>query len=65
MIKISTIKRTLRQSNMHADNFMGGFIMPMYMEIHKNVDGLTAEAVIQAHKQDLETQGLCGVNFLK
>jgi uncharacterized protein YcfL len=30
--------------------------MPLYMDIHKNVDGLTAEAVINAHQRDLEVQ---------
>jgi hypothetical protein len=35
------------------------------MDIHKGVDGLTADAVIEAHKKDLETQGKHGVNYLK
>lgn len=39
--------------------------MPLYMDIHKGVDGLTADAVIEAHKKDLETQGKHGVNYLK
>jgi hypothetical protein len=39
--------------------------MPLYLDIHKNVDGLTAEAVIDAHKKDLETQGQYDVNYLK
>ena len=39
--------------------------MPIYMDIHKGVDGLTAEAVIEAHKKDLETQGKHGVKYLK
>lgn len=39
--------------------------MPLYMDIHKGVDGLTAEAVIEAHKKDLETQAKHGVKYLK
>jgi hypothetical protein len=39
--------------------------MPLYMDIHHEVEGLTAEAVIGAHKKDLETQEKHGVNYLK
>lgn len=39
--------------------------MPLYMDIHKKVDGLTAEAVRDAHRKDLETQKKYGVNYLK
>ncbi len=39
--------------------------MPMYMDSHKNVEGLTAEAVAGAHQKDLEVQGKHGVNYLK
>ena len=39
--------------------------MPLYMDSHKNVDGLTAEAVAGAHQKDLEVQGKHGVNYLK
>jgi hypothetical protein len=28
--------------------------MPLYMDIHHKVDGLTTEAVVDAHKKDLE-----------
>lgn len=37
----------------------------LYMDIHKNVDGLTAEAVTSAHQKDLEVQEKYGVNYLK
>jgi hypothetical protein len=37
----------------------------LFMDIHKKVDGLTAEAVAGAHKKDLEVQGKYGVNYLK
>jgi hypothetical protein len=37
--------------------------MPLYMDHHKNVDGLTAEAVSGAHQKDLETQDAHGVKY--
>jgi hypothetical protein len=39
--------------------------MPLYMDVHHKVEGLTAEAVAGAHKKDLEVQGQYGVNYLK
>jgi hypothetical protein len=39
--------------------------MPLYMDVHHKVDGLTAEAVEGAHTRDLEVQGTHGVNYLK
>jgi Protein of unknown function (DUF4242) len=39
--------------------------MPLYMDIHHHVDGLTAEAVKGAHAKDLETQKKHGVKYLK
>jgi hypothetical protein len=36
----------------------------LYMDIHKNVEGLTAEAVMGAHKRDLEVQEKYGVNYV-
>ena len=37
--------------------------MPLYMDIHRNVEGLTAEAVADAHKKDLEAQDKHGVKY--
>ncbi len=37
--------------------------MPMYMDIHRDVEGLTAEAAASAHRQDLETQAKHGVQY--
>jgi hypothetical protein len=37
--------------------------MPLFMDVHHKVDGLTAEAVAGAHKADLETQGKYGVDY--
>jgi hypothetical protein len=38
--------------------------MPLYMDIHKRIDGLTAEAVSGAHAKDLEVQQKYGVKYL-
>ena len=37
--------------------------MPLYMDIHHHVEGLTADAVAGAHQRDLETQQKYGVNY--
>ena len=39
--------------------------MPLFMDTHHHVEGLTAEAVAGAHQRDLETQEKYGVNYLK
>jgi hypothetical protein len=37
--------------------------MPLYMDVHHHVPGLTAEAVAGAHQRDLEVQGEYGVDY--
>ena len=37
--------------------------MPMYMDIHNNVKGLTKEALEEIHQKDLEVQGKYGVKY--
>ena len=37
--------------------------MPLYMDIHKKVDGATAAAVADAHMKDLQTQRKYGVQY--
>lgn len=37
--------------------------MPLYMDVHHHVEGLTAEAVAGAHSRDLEIQDKYGVNY--
>ena len=39
--------------------------MPLYMDTHCNVEGLTAEAVTAAHAKDLEVQSKYGVKYLR
>jgi hypothetical protein len=37
--------------------------MPLFMDVHDKVDGLTAEAVAGAHQRDLEVQEKYGVEY--
>jgi hypothetical protein len=37
--------------------------MPLYMDIHAHIEGLTADAVAQAHAADLKTQEQYGANY--
>ncbi|MHB0970982.1 MAG: DUF4242 domain-containing protein [Thermoanaerobaculia bacterium] len=37
--------------------------MPLFMDVHRKVDGLTAEGVVGAHRKDLEVQAKHGVNY--
>lgn len=39
--------------------------MPLYMDIHAHVEGLTADAVSHAHEADLNTQEKYGVKYLR
>ena len=39
--------------------------MPLFMDVHVHVDGLTKEAVQQAHARDLEVEGAHGVHYLQ
>jgi hypothetical protein len=38
--------------------------MPLYMDIHRGVEGLTAEVVAGAHQKDLDVQKKHGVKYL-
>jgi hypothetical protein len=37
----------------------------LYMDVHRNIEGLTAEGVAGAHQKDLEIQGQYGVDYQK
>jgi len=39
--------------------------MPLYMDIHEQVEGLTAGAVVGAHARDLETHEKYGVRLVQ
>jgi hypothetical protein len=39
--------------------------MPLYMDMHNKIDGLTAEAIKGAHERDVEVQGKYGVTYRK
>lgn len=37
----------------------------LYMDVHRDVNGVDARAVAEAHKKDLEIQEAHGVNYLR
>ena len=39
--------------------------MPLYMDVHRKVDGAKAKDVAEAHRKDLATQGKYGVKYIK
>jgi len=39
--------------------------MPLFLDIHNKVDGLTSDSIAEAHKKDLSVQKKYGVNYLK
>jgi hypothetical protein len=39
--------------------------MPLYLDEHEYVPGLTAAGIAQAHARDLEVQGAYGVRYLR
>lgn len=39
--------------------------MPLFLDVHEHVEGLTAEAVAQAHQADLKTQEKYDVKYLR
>ena len=38
--------------------------MNLYLDIHRNMEGLTPEGLMAAHKNDLKTQGKYGVKYI-
>ena len=38
--------------------------MPLYLDVHNKIEGLTTEAA-EAHKKDLAVQGKYGVNYIR
>ena len=39
--------------------------MPLFMDVHEAIDGLTAADLAEAHKRDLEVQAAHGVRYLR
>ena len=39
--------------------------MPLFMDVHEHIEGLTKEAVTGAHQADLKTQAKYGVKYLQ
>ena len=44
---------------------MGGMLMPLFMDIHRNMIGLTDDGIADAHRKDLAVQKKYGVEFLR
>jgi len=43
----------------------GGMAMPLYLDVHNKIDGLTGDAVKDAHAKDLQVQHKHGVNYIR
>jgi hypothetical protein len=39
--------------------------MPLYLDVHNKVDGLSPAMAAAAHKRDLEVQGKHGVSYIR
>ena len=39
--------------------------MPLYLDVHHKIEGLTQEMIEEAHRRDLEVQNQHGVKYLK
>jgi hypothetical protein len=39
--------------------------MPLYLDVHHKIEGLTKEAIQEAHRRDLEVQERHGVKYLR
>jgi Protein of unknown function (DUF4242) len=39
--------------------------MPLFMDVHEHIEGLTSAAVTQAHQADVQTQAKHGVQMLR
>ena len=39
--------------------------MPLYLDVHDHIEGLTAAALAEAHAKDLAAQGKHGVRYLR
>jgi hypothetical protein len=39
--------------------------MPLYLDVHNHIEGLTADGAADAHRKDLEVQAKYGVKYLR
>jgi hypothetical protein len=39
--------------------------MPLYLDVHHKIDGLTADALSADHQRDLRVQNKYGVNYIR
>ena len=61
MVTFISCDHEVDKSTMKSDIEASG---QLFMDTHKNVEGLTADAVIGAHKKDLEVQEKYGVKYI-
>ena len=54
-----------KASETRSEAAYGESSVHLYMDIHRNVDGLTAEGITGAHLKDLEAQEKHGVKYLE
>jgi hypothetical protein len=40
-------------------------IMPLYLDVHNKIDGVTTEKLAEGHKKDLAVQAKYDVNYLR
>src|SRR5262249_37763113 len=62
---LNTAARTRREGVSHDAPSHKEKTMPLYLDIHHHVEGLTADAVANAHAADLKTQAKYDVKYLR
>jgi Nickel responsive protein SCO4226-like len=60
--RTGSAQRNRRRANVFDSRFIHQG-MPLYMDTHRKVKGVTAAAVAEAHAKDLKVQGKHGVNY--
>jgi hypothetical protein len=61
-LRYEAARRVIRAATSPV-TYAGRNTMPLFMDIHRHVDGLTADAVAGAHAKDLEVQHKHGVDY--
>jgi hypothetical protein len=70
--RLSTFPDTNRQDATRIINLAetrgieeGASLMPLYLDVHNKIEGLTTDMAAEAHKKDLAVQGKYGVNYIR
>src|SRR5262249_43708359 len=58
-------RRWARSNRATTPHVLDGGAMPLYLDIHNKIEGLTAPGVSDAHAADLRVQHKYGVNYLR